>query len=95
MLGAGVSELVTPAFMTTSFLIPAFTAAVLGGMTSMIGAVAGGLILGIVVVLANTTMLTYGLTGVVPNPPTLASFGVLLLVLLFKPHGLFGKGGSA
>ena len=94
VLGAGVYEQVQPAFMTTTLLIPAFTAAVLGGITSMIGAVVGGLILGIVVILANTTVLTYGMTDTLPNPPAMASFAVLLLVLFFRPSGLFGKKGA-
>jgi branched-chain amino acid transport system permease protein len=92
VLGAGVFERVSPAFMTRDLLIPAFTAAVLGGMTSMVGAVVGGMILGVVVSFANTSVLTYGMTDVLPNPPAMASFAVLLLVLYFRPNGLFGKG---
>jgi branched-chain amino acid transport system permease protein len=92
VLGAGVFERVSPAFMTRDLLIPAFTAAVLGGITSMVGAVLGGMILGIVVSFANTSVLTYGMTDVLPNPPAMASFAVLLLVLYFRPNGLFGKG---
>ena len=94
VLGAGVFERVSPAFMTRDLLIPAFTAAVLGGITSMVGAVVGGMVLGIVVSFANTSVLTYGLTDALPNPPSMASFAVLLLVLYFRPKGLFGKEGG-
>lgn len=90
ILGAGFFDL-SPGLMTRTFLIPAFTAAVLGGITSMTGAVVGGLLLGLVAALANGVTSTYGLTNVIPSPPTLASFTVLLLVLLVRPRGLFGK----
>ncbi|MEX1177586.1 MAG: branched-chain amino acid ABC transporter permease [Nitriliruptor sp.] len=91
ILGAGYFAGLTPGLMTTTFLIPAFTAAVLGGMTSMSGAVVGGVLVGLVAALANGIATTYGLTSVIPSPPTLASFVVLLLVLLIRPRGLFGK----
>ena len=71
------------------FLIPAFTGAVLGGITSMVGAVAGGLILGVTVAAANQVNTSFSLG--IPGAPQLATFAVLLLVLLFRPSGLFGK----
>lgn len=43
----------TPGGMTTGILIPAFTAAVLGGMTSLPGAFLGGIVVGCVQSLAN------------------------------------------
>lgn len=89
VLGAGVFEGITPGLMTTTFLVHAFTAAVLGGIGSPAGAVAGGLLLGQVSAMANTT--TVGLGISVPNAPTLAAFVVLLLVLAFRPLGLLGK----
>lgn len=91
VLGGGVFESLSPGLMTTTFLIPAFTAAVLGGLTSMVGAVIGGLMLGITVVFANETVLAYDLTSTIPGPPTVMTFAVLMLVLLFRPRGLFGK----
>jgi branched-chain amino acid transport system permease protein len=77
--------------MTTTFLIPAFTAAVLGGITSMVGAVVGGLLLGLVASFANEAVLSYGISDVVASAPDLAAFVVLLLVLLVRPRGLLGK----
>ncbi|HSK23521.1 MAG TPA: branched-chain amino acid ABC transporter permease [Egicoccus sp.] len=91
VLGAGVFEGITPGLMTSTFLIPAFTAAVLGGITSPAGAVVGGLLLGQVSAAANTA--TVGLGVSVPNAPTLAAFVVLLLVLVFRPLGLLGTEG--
>jgi len=91
VLGAGVFEGITPGLMTSTFLIPAFTAAVLGGIASPAGAVVGGLLLGQVSATANSV--TVGLGVNVPNAPTLAAFAVLLLVLVFRPLGLLGKEG--
>lgn len=92
ILGAGFHRGLSPGLMTTTFLISAFTAVILGGITSMAGAVVGGLLVGLVSAFANGATTAYGLTSVVPNAPTLASFALLLLVLLVRPSGLFGKG---
>lgn len=92
ILGAGFYAGLSPGLMTTTFLIPAFTAVILGGITSMTGAMVGGLLVGLINALANGAASTYGLTSVIPSPPTMASFTLLLLVLLVKPSGLFGKG---
>lgn len=91
VLGAGFFGGMAPGLMTTTFLLPAFTAAVLGGMTSMTGAMVGGLLVGLASALANGITSGYQLTEVIPSPPDLASFSLLLLVLLFRPRGLFGK----
>lgn len=90
ILGAGVFESVTPGLITNLFLIPAFVGAVLGGITSMTGAVVGGLLLGVAVALLNEANLAYGLN--IPGAPQIATFGVLLLVLLVRPRGLLGRG---
>lgn len=89
LLGAGVFASIAPAFMTSTFLIPALTGAVLGGLTSMVGAVAGGLLLGIVVSAANQVNRSFDLG--VPGPPQAAAIIVLLVVLLVRPRGLLGK----
>lgn len=88
VLGAGVFESLTPGLVTTTFLIPAFTAVVLGGITSMVGAVIGGFALGILTQ-ASIELVTE-LEIDVPGPPQLAVMVVLLLVLLVRPRGLFG-----
>lgn len=90
VLGAGVFESLTPGLVTSTFLIPAFTAVVLGGITSMVGAVVGGFALGIVTQAAVEIVTELELD--VPGPPQLAVMVVLLLVLLVRPRGLFGSG---
>ena len=90
MLGAGVfSTSFAPGLMTSTFLIPAFIGAVLGGLTSMVGAVIGGMILGITVAAATQIVTSFQFD--VPGPAQLASFVVLLVVLLVRPTGLFAE----
>jgi branched-chain amino acid transport system permease protein len=90
VLGAGVFESLTPGMVTTTFMIPAFTGVVLGGITSMPGAVAGGFLLGIVSQAAIQIVTSFDLD--VPGPPQLAVLVVLLGVLLVRPQGLLGRG---
>ena len=91
ILGAGVFEQAFPGFMTRDFLIPALVAAVLGGVTSMVGAVVGGLLVGIVFAASNAVVLQLQLNDAIPGPPQLGIFLVLVLTLLVRPRGLFGK----
>jgi branched-chain amino acid transport system permease protein len=91
ILGAGEFTSVNPGYMTGTFLVPAFTGAVLGGITSMAGAVIGSLILGLASVLANTFVVEYNLTASIPGPPAAVTFAILLLVLFVRPRGLLGK----
>ncbi len=66
-------------------LIYAFAAAVLGGIDSPVGAVVGGLVLGVGVNLLGAYV---GFVGSELRLPT--ALAVLLLVLLVRPSGLFG-----
>jgi branched-chain amino acid transport system permease protein len=77
----------TAAFGTIDLLIPAFTAAVLGGMTSVPGAFVGGLGLGIVQNLAQSNINSSS----VPGAPAVAVLVVLVAVLLVRPTGILGK----
>jgi branched-chain amino acid transport system permease protein len=67
----------------SSFSVIAFVVVVLGTMGNFIGAFLGGLIIGIVEVFAG-----YFLGG---DVKMIASMLVFILVLLFKPAGLFGR----
>lgn len=77
-----------PGFMTREFLVPAFTGAVLGGMTSLPGAFVGGILVGL---LQNLGIYFLGNKLQWPGPSDLTIFAVLLLVLLIRPRGLLGR----
>ena len=74
--------LLDPFFMLEPFL-KGFAAAILGGLNSLPGAIAGGLILGVAESLAG------GFISIAFKN-TLA-FVIIILVLLFRPEGLLGK----
>ena len=63
--------------------IKAFTAAVLGGIGSIPGAMLGGIMLGLIEQFAKQYISTLWSNAIV--------FGVLIVVLLVKPTGLLGK----
>ena len=76
--------LVYPAYMDT-LIVYGFVAAVLGGLDSPIGAVVGGLLLGLA--------LSY-VSGYVPRGSglvSLAALVILMVVLLVRPGGLFAS----
>ena len=70
-------------FMGSMLGIKAFTAAVLGGIGSIPGAVVGGLILGIIEVMTRAYLSSAYADAIV--------FVLLIVVLLVQPNGLFGK----
>lgn len=69
----------------------AFTAAILGGIGSIPGAVMGGLLLGAIETFATAWMpaLTHGVIGT--EYRDIFAFSVLVLILLFRPAGLLGE----
>jgi branched-chain amino acid transport system permease protein len=70
--------------------IKAFTAAVLGGIGNVVGAGLGGLALGIMEAVGPFLFLT---GAEVPSPNQLQpiiAFGILVLVLIFRPGGILG-----
>jgi branched-chain amino acid transport system permease protein len=72
--------------MMQSVIVYAFAAAVLGGIESPIGAVVGGLILGVVLNLLGTYV------EVIGNELRLAAaLAIIVAVLVIKPSGLFGR----
>jgi branched-chain amino acid transport system permease protein len=70
--------------MMQTIIIYAFAAAVLGGIESPLGAVVGGLIVGVTVNLAGAYLVGGDLQLAV-------AFLIIVLVLIVKPNGLFGR----
>jgi branched-chain amino acid transport system permease protein len=81
-------------FMGFMLGLKAFTAAVLGGIGNVAGAVLGGLLLGVIESLASGYIgdLTGGVLG--SNYRDIFAFLVLVLVLVLKPSGLMGRSGG-
>jgi len=73
---------VTPA-LGPAYTLLAFIIVITGGLGSMPGALLGGVLIG----------LTEALAGLLftPSAKSMFSFGLLVLVLLFRPQGLLGK----
>jgi branched-subunit amino acid ABC-type transport system permease component len=78
----GIKAVVSPE-LGWELLIPAFAAMIVGGIGSPIGAVAGAVLLGI------ASELSVPFVG--PSYKIAVAFVLLLLVLLLRPRGLFGK----
>lgn len=78
----GVKAVVSPE-LGWELLIPAFAAMILGGIGSPAGAVAGGVLLGV------ASELSVPFVG--PSYKIAVAFLLLLVVLLLRPRGLFGK----
>ena len=75
-----------PTLMPTTGSMPgikAFTAAVLGGIGSIPGAMLGGILLGVIEIFSKAYISTQLSDAIV--------FAVLIVVLLIKPAGLLGK----
>jgi branched-chain amino acid transport system permease protein len=90
-LGAVSGMMVAPVVfldpsMMQGILLYAFAAAVLGGLTSPVGAVVGGLSLGVLLNLLGTYVSTFG-----GQMRLVGGLGVILVVLLVRPTGLFGR----
>ena len=70
--------------MGNSILAEAFVVTVVGGMGSLLGAVAAGLLVGVVVSLTAL---------VAPEMAQVAIFALMAVVLLLRPQGFFGRAG--
>lgn len=67
----------------TGWLLRAFTVIVIGGLGSLPGTIYGGIIVGVVE--------TFGAVIVGPQYRDLIVFGVLVLILIIRPNGLFSR----
>lgn len=73
-----------PFWITATLLIPALTAALVGGLTSLPGAFVGGIVVGVAQNFAKFYWTTLGGAEFVPV------FALMILVLLVRPYGLLG-----
>ena len=69
-----------------SLTLLAFTIVIVGGLGSMAGALAGGVLIGMVEALASVM--------IAPSMKSLVSFGLLVIVLAVRPQGLLGKASA-
>ncbi|HKW07978.1 MAG TPA: branched-chain amino acid ABC transporter permease [Candidatus Dormibacteraeota bacterium] len=72
--------------MMQTIIIYAFAAAVLGGIESPLGAVIGGLIVGVTINLAGAYI-----PGVGGDLQLAVGLAIIVAVLILKPNGLFGR----
>jgi len=87
-IGATAGIMVAPVLfldpnMMGGVLLYAFAGALLGGITSPVGAVIGGLVVGVTENLVGTYLIASQLKLTV-------ALALIILVLVFKPNGLFG-----
>ena len=75
--------------MMQTIIIYAFAAAVLGGIESPLGAVIGGLVVGVTVNLAGAYI-----PGVGGDLQLALGFALIIAVLVLRPHGLFGRAAT-
>ncbi|TCT01663.1 branched-chain amino acid ABC transporter permease [Aquabacter spiritensis] len=78
---AGLDRAIDP-LMGWNYQIPIFAAAILGGLGSPVGAVAGALMIGVAEEMSALILPT--------NYRQVVSFAVILVLLLFRTNGLFG-----
>ena len=72
--------------MMQSIIVYAFAAAVLGGIESPLGAVVGGILVGLTVNLAGAYV-----PGVGGDLQLAVGLAIIIAALLIRPHGLFGR----
>lgn len=69
--------------------LKAFTAAVLGGIGNITGALLGGLTLGLIESFLNGTLVYFPALG--QRYTDIFAFSILILILIFRPNGLLGE----
>jgi branched-chain amino acid transport system permease protein len=84
VLAAGTQPgYVAPSGLFDGLLVYGFTAAVIGGLDSSVGAVIGGLVLGV--------LLSYADSYVSNNIEPMYALVLLIVVLMARPNGLFAR----
>jgi branched-chain amino acid transport system permease protein len=85
--GGVLLAMLTGASLTlAAVVLVAFPAILLGGLDSLPGAIVGGIAIGLAQALVGTSKLV-----VIRNSASIAPYVLLLIVLLFRPEGLFGQ----
>jgi branched-chain amino acid transport system permease protein len=72
---------VTPG-LGPGYTLLAFVIVILGGLGSMVGALLGGVVIGVSEAVAGVL--------IAPSAKSMVSFGLLILILLARPQGLMG-----
>lgn len=84
--GVLLASLTGASLSLSTVALIAFPAILLGGLDSLPGAIAGGIVVGLVQALVQTSTLIQ-----VRNSAEIAPYVLLLLVLVIRPEGLFGQ----
>ncbi|MCX7023620.1 MAG: branched-chain amino acid ABC transporter permease [Spirochaetes bacterium] len=71
--------------------LKAFTAAVLGGIGNLTGALLGGIVLGMLESFAGAYLTTFTMGAMGAEYKDILAFAILILVLIFRPSGLLGE----
>jgi len=69
----------------------AFTAAVLGGIGNLTGALLGGIVLGMLESFAGAYLTTFTMGAMGAEYKDILAFAILILILIFRPSGLLGE----
>lgn len=70
-------------YLAPEYTLLAFVIVIVGGLGSLAGALLGGILIGVSEALAGILF--------APSMKAMFSFALLIIVLLFRPHGLLGK----
>jgi branched-chain amino acid transport system permease protein len=71
--------------------LKAFTAAVLGGIGNITGALLGGIVLGMLETFAGSYLSVFTMGAMGAEYKDILAFAILILVLIFRPSGLLGE----
>jgi branched-chain amino acid transport system permease protein len=74
--------------------LKAFTAAVMGGIGNLTGALLGGIVLGMLETFAGSYMGVFTMGAAGTEYKDIFAFTILILVLIFRPQGLMGENVS-
>lgn len=94
----GTAYPVLDAYMGVTFGWKAFVAAILGGRGSIMGACIAGFMLGFIEVMVVPCIMIVNKAfdlSIGSNLRDLIAYSIILVILIYRPHGLFGESYSA